>query len=101
RRKSDSSGGRNRTYEGLVQSQVSLPTATPPEFASGGSWAMTQGGIMSGWPDSNRRSPAPHAGGFGQPFLHSGKSGRTSRRSTNVADGGLARRLLTRQLLFL
>jgi hypothetical protein len=34
RRRTNSSGGRNRTYAALVQSQVSLPTATTPEAAS-------------------------------------------------------------------
>ena len=49
---SSSSGGRNRTRVLPVNSRALVPARTPPEL------------IQSGRPDSNRRSPAPEAGGL-------------------------------------
>ena len=49
---SSSCGGRNRTCVRAVNSRLPVPARD--------STAISQ----SGWPDSNRRSPAPEAGGF-------------------------------------
>src|SRR5262249_39593750 len=55
---SSSSGGRNRTCVPPVNSRALVPARTPPESSS------SDRQKQSGWPDSNRRFPAPEAGGL-------------------------------------
>src|SRR5262249_4548194 len=51
-----SSGGRNRTCVNPVNSRVPVPARAPPE--------SNRRVRQSGWPDLNRRFPAPEAGGL-------------------------------------
>ena len=52
-----SSGGRNRTYDLLVQSQASLPTATAPESTSSGRRSRTFTACFKGRKPAISRSP--------------------------------------------
>ncbi len=54
---------RRRIEAGPVVRPARLCRHSSTEFAA-------TGGEKSGWPDSNRRSPAPEAGGLSQAFLH-------------------------------
>lgn len=62
---------------GLKVRRAAVTPRPRPEWSSGRAFDpghRSPPSSQSGWPDSNRRSPAPKAGGLGQAFPHPGEA---------------------------